>query len=76
MARSIHLSECDFARILYLYHVMFTIKNSSNYHGGVGVVDIALATRKTNTRCRKRKKDRRSKKQKRQETHRGEYWRE
>ena len=64
MARSIHLSECDFARILYLYHVMFTFKNSSNYHGGVGVVDITLATRKTNTRCRKRKKDRRSKKNK------------
>ena len=63
-ARSIHLSECDFARILYLYHVMFTVKNSSNYHGGVGVVDITLATRKTNTRCRKRKKDRRAKKTK------------
>ena len=66
MTRSIHLSECDFARILYLYHVMFTIKNSSNYHGGVGVVDITLATRKTNTRCRKRKRteDQRSRRDK------------
>ena len=38
----------NFARILYLYHAMFTIKNSSKHHGGVCValiVDITLATR-------------------------------
>ena len=31
---------CNFVCILYLYHMMFTIKNSSNYHGSVCIVDI------------------------------------
>ena len=49
----------NFACILYLHHVTFSIKHGSNYHGCVLVV-----TRKTNTRCKKRKIDRRSKKNK------------
>ena len=49
----------NFACILYLHHVTFSIKHGSNYHGCVPVV-----TRKTNTRCKKRKIDRRLKKNK------------
>ena len=36
----------NLARILYLYHVMFIIKESSNYHGGVCVVDITSFSNK------------------------------
>ena len=49
----------NFACIPYLHHVTFSIKHGSNYHGCVLVV-----TRKTNTRCKKKKIDRRSKKNK------------
>ena len=49
----------NFACILYLHHVTFSIKHGSNYPGCVLVV-----TRKTNTRCKKRKIYRRSKKNK------------
>ena len=42
--------------------MMFTIKNGSNYHGGVCVKDITLVTRKMNACYKKRKTKRRSKK--------------
>lgn len=36
----------NFARILYLYHVMFIIKDGSNYHGGVCIVEITSFSNK------------------------------
>ena len=70
----------NFARILYQYHAMFTIKNSSSHHGSVYVVvvvDITLATRNEKDEYMlKEEKNKKKIKEKQKKNIRGSQWRE